>query len=174
MSIAIRRAFAASAITLFGITGVAAPAQADPSAPGCDPAAVTAALDQARADARTAQKAFTTHTKSSMQALVKQVKAEEKAEARAADTKADRLAAKAIKDKTLRDEAKAARKVARAEAKEAAKVERASRAELRAMVKVERKTLKEEWDVAKDALQALRAHAEACEEAPAEEPGTEG
>jgi hypothetical protein len=178
VSFTIRRAFVAAAVTTVGAVGFAAPANADHSDLGCEPTVVTAALEAAQADVRSAQKSYTAHTKTSMQALVKQHKAEEKAEAKAADKKADRLAAQADRvkgkdGKEARAAAKAARELARAEAKEAARVERASVAELRAAVKAERKVLKAEWNVAKAALEELKVHADTCAEAPIEEPVVE-
>jgi ribosomal protein L19E len=175
----IRRAFAAAAVTATGAVGLAAPAYAHHSDLGCESAVVTAALDSAKADVRAAQTSFTAHTKTSVHALVKQVKAQEKAEAEAADKKADRLAAKADKvtgkeGKEARAAAKVARTLARVEAKEAARLQRASFAELRKVVKADRRVLKAEWDAAKVALSEVKVHAEACAEAPVtEEPVTE-
>jgi predicted NBD/HSP70 family sugar kinase len=172
----IGRTCAAAVLTLVGLAGATAPASADEPAPSCDPVVLDAALTKAQADARAAQKAYTTHTKTSMQALVKQLKAREVAEARAAEREARRLAAAARKDADLRDEAKAARETARVEAKEAARALRASVATLKKQVKAERVVLKAQWDAAKEALQELRRTAEKCAEGDAsvtpESPGS--
>jgi hypothetical protein len=162
----IGRSCAAAVISLIGITGAVAPAHADDAAPSCDPAAISASIDQAKVDARVAQKAYTTHTKTSMKALVKQFKARETAEARAAAKEAKRLTRAAAKDATLRDATKAARETARAEAKEAARVQRATFATLKRQVKAERAALKITWEAAKDALEALKQQADDCAEAP--------
>jgi hypothetical protein len=178
VSYTIRRAFAVAAVTTIGAVGLAAPASADQGELDCDPA-VVAALDAARADADAAKKSYTSHTKTSMQALVKQVKAEEKAEAKAADKKADRLEedadrAKGKDGKEAREAAKAARKLARAEAKEAARIQRATAADLRKAVKAERKVLKAAWDAAKAELETLEAQAATCgDEVVVEEPADE-
>lgn len=176
----IRRGVTVAAVTVaIGAGAFAAPASAHHSEDlGCDPAVVTAAIDAATADARAAQKAYTSHTKTSMQSLAKKLKSHEKAEATSADKKADRLAAKAAKlegeaRKEAREAAKAAREVARAEAKESARIQRASAAELRKAVKAERKVLKAEWDVAKAALAELKEHADQCAEPETETPETE-
>jgi hypothetical protein len=174
MSHTFRLGVAAGTITVVGLIGVAAPAQAATSDVGCDPVTLTAALQQASADARTAQRAYTTRTGTSMKTLVNQLKSKEKAEARSADRRADRLAVRAVKDKTLRDEAFAARRVARAEAREAAKVERASFAQARALVRSERRTLKATWEAAKTALRTLRVHAASCDENAAVPPAPQG
>lgn len=172
MSYIARRSFAAFVVTLaVGAWGFAAPASAHRSDLnsnlGCDPVVVAAAIDAARADARAAQKRFTTHTNSSMKVLVKKLKTREEAEAKMADKKADRLAKKAAQlkgqaSKQARAEAKAARAVARAEVKEAAYAKRASFAESRKLVKAERQVLKAQWNVAKKDLRELRAHAQTC------------
>lgn len=175
MTNTIRRAFSAAAIAAIALAGSVVPAHAG-TTPDCDPVAIDTGLDAASADAREAQKAFTTYAKTSVQALVKQIRTTESREAKAADRKADQLERKAAKlsgkqSKEARAAAKAARAVARAEAKEAAKVQRASDAQLRAIIKTERDRLKAEWDAAKDALQELEAEAEDCADAPVvEEP----
>ncbi len=178
MSYTILRAFAAAAVTaigaVIGAVGVAAPANADHRDLGCDPAVVEAAIGAAEADVRAAQKSYTSHTKTSMQALFKQLKAEENAEAKAAHKKADRLEAKADRvkgkdGKEARAAAKAARDLARAEAKQAARIQRASVTDLRRAVKAERNVLKTEWDAAKAALEELKVHADTCAEAPLDE-----
>lgn len=159
------RACAAVVLTLVGVDVATTPVSASVAATSCDPVVVQAALTQAEADARAAQKAYTTHTRTSMQALVKQLKSREVVEARAAEREARRLAAAARKDADLRDEAKAARDAARAEAKEAARTLRASVAALKKQVKAERAVLKAQWDAAKKALQEQRRVAEDCAEA---------
>ncbi|WP_156364631.1 hypothetical protein [Aeromicrobium sp. Leaf245] len=132
----------------------------------CDPAVVQAALTKAEADARAAQKAYVTHTRTAMKALVKQVKVDETAEARAAARKAGRLTAAAAKDPALRDAAKAARATARVEAKEAARAQRASFATLQRQVKADRATLKAAWNTAKADLATQKQIAEDCAEVP--------
>lgn len=177
MNKTIRRAFAAGAITAIGFTGAIVPAHADATAPACDLVAIGAAVEAASTEARVAQEAFTTHTKTSMQALVKQVKTTEVREARAAARKAGQLARKASKlagtraAKEARAAAKAARATARSEAREAAKIGRASVARLHAIIKADRDRLKAEWTAAKVALHKLQAQAEDCtEDADTEEP----
>lgn len=162
----IGRSCAAVAISLIGITAAIAPANAEDSAPSCDPAAISASIDQATVEVHAAQKAYTTHTSTSMKALVKQLKAREVGEARAAANNASRLTSAAAKDATLRDEAKAARATARAEAKEAARAQRASFATLKRQVKAERVALKVTWDAAKAALVVLQQQAEDCTATP--------
>jgi len=49
LSHTIRHAFAAAAVTVIGAAGLAAPANAAPSDPGCDPTVLAAALDAAKA-----------------------------------------------------------------------------------------------------------------------------
>lgn len=162
----IGRTCAAAVITLIGVAGATAPASANDAAPSCDPVAVQASLTQAEADARAAQKAFTTHTKTSMKALVKRVRTTEKAEARAAAKQAKALASAARKDPSLRDAAKVAQAVAKAEAKEAARAQRASYATLKRQVRVDRAVLKAQWDAAKVTLEGARQLAEDCPLAP--------
>ena len=162
----IGRTCAAAVITLIGVAGATAPASADDTAPSCDPVAVQAALTKAEADARAAQKAYVTHTRTAMKVLIKKVKVDETAEARAAARKASRLTAAAAKDPALRDAAKAARATARAEAKEAARAQRASFATLQRQVKADRATLKSAWNTAKAALATQKQIAEDCAEAP--------
>lgn len=158
----IGRACAAAVITLTGISIATTPASAEEAAPSCDPAVVQAALTQAEADARAAQKAYVTHTRTSMKALVKQHQGREAAEARSAAKEAARLTAAAAKDPALRDAAKAARETARAEAKEAAEARRASFRALVREVKAQRAVLRTAWDSAKKVLQDARQVAEDC------------
>lgn len=156
------RSCAAAVISIIGIAGATSPVHAEEAPPTCDSAAISAAIDQAKADVRVAQKAYTTHTSTAMKALVKQFKARETGEARAAAKKAARLAAAAAKDPALREAALAARQIARAEAKEAARVQRASVATLKRLVKADRAALKVTWEAAKAALDVLKQQAEAC------------
>ena len=172
----VRRALAAGAIAAIGFSGTVVPAHAVDAA-DCDPAALSTAIESATAQARTAQKAFTTHTSTSMQALVKQRHTVEVREARVAGKKANQLAKKAAKlagtkaGKAARKAAKAARAVARAEAREAARVQRAGTAQLRAAIKADRDRLKAEWTAAKVALAQLKAQAKECSAEPeVEEP----
>lgn len=161
----IGRTCAAAVITLIGVAGATAPASADDAAPSCDPAVVQAALAKAEADVRAAQKAYVGHTRTAMKALVKRVKVDETAEARAAARKASRLSVAAAKDPALRPAAKAARTEARVQAKEAARAQRASFATLRGQVKADRVTLKGLWNTAKAALATQKQRAEDCAEA---------
>ncbi|MGA8986432.1 hypothetical protein [Aeromicrobium sp.] len=162
----IGRSCAAAVISVIGIASAVAPAQAEDPTPSCDLTALSASIDQAKADARVAQKAYTIYTRTSMKALVKIYKAHEIAEARATAKKASRLTAAAAKDATIRDAAQAARATARVEAKEAARVRRASFAELKRQVRVERAALKVTWNAAKAALASLRQQMEDCTETP--------
>jgi hypothetical protein len=172
----VRRALAAGAITAIGFSGTVVPAHAVDAAT-CDPVTLSVAIESATAQARAAQKAFTTHTSTSMQALAGQLHTTEAREARAAARKANQLARKAAKldgkaGKAARQAAKAARAVARAEAREAARLQRAGTAQLRAIIKTDRDRLKAEWTAAKVALARLKAQAEGCvaDESEADEP----
>lgn len=166
----IGRSCAAAVVSIIVVGGAAAPVQADETAPTCDAAAISASIDVAKTEVRVAQKAYTTHTKTAMKTLVKQLKAKEAREARSAAKKADRLTKAAVKDKTLRSAAKAARAKARAEAKESAKAQRASTSTLKRLVKADRTALKVTWDAAKTTLRTLRQQAAECEASQPETP----
>lgn len=176
-----RRLAAATTLIIAGLAGSIAPAAATGETPApCDPAALSTAVDTASAQARAAQKAYTTHTRTSMKALVAQLKARETREARVAAAKAEAAEAqgrKAERDnagseavRQARVEARAAAAKARVEAREAARVRRASKGQLLAIVKAERVRLKAAWTQAKSSLADARRAAAACE-SPAEAPG---
>jgi hypothetical protein len=174
LSTFIRRAVVAGAVTAVGSLGAAVPALAADAPVPCDPA-VTMALETAQANAKAAQKAFTTFKKGSPVAEVERFKNQQIREAKTADKKADRLEERALKaDKATRAQARAAaraaREAARAEAKEAKAVQRASRDELRALAKVEKKRLKAEWDAAKAALKDAHVAAGDCGDPEGDEP----
>ncbi len=73
-----RRLAATATLLIAGLAGSIAPAAAADEAPtGCDLTALTSAVDAASAQSRAAQKAYTTHTRTSMKALAVQLKAKE-------------------------------------------------------------------------------------------------
>lgn len=95
MSHTIRRTLAAGAVAVIGLTGAVAPASAE-TAPDCDPTVVAAALVTATTDARAAQEAYTTYTKTSMKTLVKKAaKSPSRAQLRAT-IKAERARLKTV------------------------------------------------------------------------------
>lgn len=166
----IGRACATAVISLVGVAAATASAHADDPEPSCDPAVVQASVEHAEDGVTAARTAFVTHTRTSMQVLVRQLKQRETSQAREAAKEARRLTAASRKDASLRDAAKKARDAARVEARQAARVQRASLAALKRQVKLERAALKTSWDDAKDALEQARSHEQECEDAEAPEP----
>lgn len=172
-----RRLAAATTLLIAGLAGSLAPAAAVDEAPAaCDLAALSTAVDAASTESRAAQKAYTTHTRASMKALVAQLKARETRGARVAAAKAK--AALAHSRNATRDDAgsEAARQAraaahaaavkARVEARQAAKVQRATKGQLLTLVKAERVRLKAAWTEAKKELADAKSAAAACESQP--------
>lgn len=161
---------------ILGLVGVTPAAVADEAAPACDRAALDAAVLAAQVDARAAQKAFTTHTKTRMQALAAGLKRRELRDARVATRQATALERKAVQTrgkegKEARTAARTARLKALREAKEAARVRRASRAQLVRLVRVERVELRTAWVGAKARLAAARLAAQECHDSSTEPVG---
>lgn len=169
---AVRATIATLTLTAAGLAGSLSPASAENAPAPCDKAALTAAAANASTDERTAKKAYTTYTHTSVQQLSHQVKRSEVREARAAAeaarqaAKVARKAAGTAEAKQARTEAHQAASTARTEAREARVALHADRAQMRTLIKAERSRLKAEWDAAKAARDAARTEADGCEEAP--------
>ncbi len=175
----IKRSTVAVTLLMAGLAGSISPAAADEGPSTCDPVVLSAAVDSAATQARTARKAFTHYTRSAMKTQVAALKIKESRESRDAVTSARQAAAqakaalaqarKAHDDaateaaRQARVEARAAAVKARAEAREASRVRHASKRQLVALVKAERARLKTVWTQAKAALAQARSAVDACE-----------